>query len=163
MHDDLATINNKKIEPVSSFEPKTKQTFYKNKFKHFRSDSHPVQDDFIDELFPKYVNFESGIDGLKIMKIFGKLNPHFEELEKLLSHLNKKSKADELTRILTFCLSSYRPIKSMEDTVEMYRAAKGLDKMAYYYSKSKGVSPEMATISLKDKVKNSVYYKKNIN
>jgi hypothetical protein len=162
MHDDLATINNKKIEPVFSFKPKTKHTFYKNKFKHFRSHTPPVKDDFIDELFPKYVNFESGVEEHKIMKIFGKLNPHFEELEKLLSNLNEKSKAGDLTRILTSCLNSYRPVKSMEDTIEIYRAGKGVDKMAYYYSKSKSVSPGMATKTLKELVKNSAYFKKNI-
>ncbi len=163
MHDGLATIDNKKIKPVSALEPKTKHVFYRKKFKHFRTHPPTAKDDIFDVWLSKYANFESGVDELKIKRVFGQLNPHFEELEKLLSHHDENFKADTLTQILTSCFNSYRPVKSMEDAVKIYRAEKGLKKMANYYSKSKSISLEMATKSLMELVKNSAYFKRNIN
>jgi hypothetical protein len=163
MHDGLATIENIKIKSVSSLEPKTKNNFHKSKFKRFRTQPPTAKDDIFDELLSKYANFESGVDELKIMRIFGQLYPYFEELEKLLSHHKENEKADILTRILTSCFNSYRPVKSMADAVKIYRSVEGLGKMANYYAKSKNILPEMATKSLKDLVKNSAYFKNNIN
>jgi hypothetical protein len=118
-------------------------------------------------LLSKYANFVSGdndgVDDLKIMRVFGQLCPHFEELEKLLSHHKENEKADILTQILTSCFNSYRPVKSLEDAVKIYRSINGLKKMANYYSKSKNMSHDMATKCLKDLVKNSAYFKNNIN
>ena len=97
------------------------------------------------------------------MRVFGQLCPHFEELEKLLSNHKENEKAGILTRILTSCFSSYRPVKSLEDTVKIYRSVEGLKKMAKYYAKSKSISSEMATKSLMELVKNGAYFKNNIN
>jgi hypothetical protein len=83
-------------------------------------------------LFSKYDGFvsgvEYGVEELKIMRVFGQIYPHFEDLEKLLPHPDEKFKADTLTRILTSCLDSYRPVKSLEDAVKRYRAEKSLKK-----------------------------------
>jgi hypothetical protein len=97
------------------------------------------------------------------MKIFGQLIQPFEELEMLLDHHDERSKAKILSQIFTSCLESYRPVRSMKDTVEIYRSIKGIDKISYYYSKSEGVTPDEAKNLVKALVQKSDYIKNNIN
>jgi hypothetical protein len=112
--------------------------------------------------FSKFIGLESASDDLKTNKVFAHLGKPFEELEKLLSHFDENFKAVRITQILTSSLNSLRPVKSMEEAVEMYQSEKVMEKMAYYFSKSKKVPTDVATKTLKELVKNSVYFKKNI-
>jgi hypothetical protein len=163
MHEDLDTINNKKIKTFSSLQPKAKNdSFFKNRFKHFQTSPSTVKGDVFDEFFSKNIGLESANDDLKTIKVFSHLGKPFEDLEKLLSHFDENFKADRLTQILTSSLNSLRPVKSMEEAVEMYQSEKVMEKMAYYFSKSRKVSIDAATKTLKELVKNSAYFKKNI-
>jgi hypothetical protein len=140
MHDDLATINNRKNKTVSSLQPKSKNdSFFKNRFKHFQSSPSTVKGDVFDEFFSKNIELESASDDLKTIRVFARLEKPFEELEKLLSHFEENFKADVLTHILTSSLNSLRPVKSMEEAVKMYQSEKVMQKMAYYFSKSRKV------------------------
>ena len=160
-HDDLSIISNKKIKPTSNSKLKTKDPIYKNKFKQFRSFQSPIKNDIFDKLYSEYYNSEP--NELKTMKIFGQLIQPFEELEKFFDHHDERLKAKILSQIFTSCLNSYRPVKSMKDTVEIYRSIQGIDKISYYFSKSKRITPYKAKNLVKALVQKSDYFKNNIN
>ena len=121
-----------------------------------------MKGDVLDEFFSKNIGLESASDDLKIIKVFARLEKPFEVLEKLLSRFEENFKAYILTYILTSSLSSLRPVKSMEESVKMYQSEKAMEKMAYYFSKSRKVLTDAATITIKELVKNSAYFKKNV-
>lgn len=98
------------------------------------------------------------------MRIFGQLKQPFDDLERLIDENDEYLRADIISKILISCLNSHRPIKCMKDTVEMYRSIKCMNKIAYYFLKSKKFSSiEEAIFFLSNYVKNSDYFKRNIN
>lgn len=97
------------------------------------------------------------------MKIFGQLKQPFEELETLIDEPDEGLKAKILCRIFISCLNSYRPVKSMKDTVEIYKSNKCINKIANYFSKSNKYPAEEAKSMLISLVQNSDYFKNNIN
>jgi hypothetical protein len=166
-HDDLSIIYDKKIKPTSNSNSnsklKTKNPIYKNKFIQFQSNHTLIKNDIFDELFSEYIKLEPDENELKTMKIFGQLYQPFEELEKLLDIFDESSKASILSQVFKSCLKSFRPVKSMKDTIEIYRAIKAIDKISYYYSKSHDKTIHEAKNLVKALVQKSDYFKNNIN
>lgn len=172
MHDKLAIINNRKIKADSSIEPKTKLGFYKDKSNRFEPHSSTTKDDTLREVFYKYCNFEYGYDVQpKIWKISGKLSQSFEELEKLMAdNMEKlrnedteKLKADIISKIFFPCMRSSRPVKSVRETVEMYRSTKVMKKIEEYLARSQNILPFKAREVLESTIKNSPHFKNKIN
>ena len=161
MHDDLSVIRYRKTK--SAFEPKlkTKNPYHKNKPILFQSFNSAFKDNDLGKSFSSYVNF--GPDKLKIMQIFGQLAQPFEELEKLMDDHDEKSKTSTLCRIFISCLKSPRPVESMNETVEMHRSMKYRKKIEKHVSMAYNMSDDEVTLLLKSIIRNSAYFKKNIN
>lgn len=98
----------------------------------------------------------------EINKILGQLITSFKGLEKLLENHDEAQKAKILNHTFVSCLNSYKPVKSMNDIVNLYRSIYGMDKIAQYMSKSMGIPVNQAEFTLKDLVKSSPYFKNNI-
>jgi hypothetical protein len=180
IHDNLATINDRKTKADSPIDPKTKPDFYKSKFNHFGPRSSTEKDDKLEEVFYKYFNIGHDYDTQpKIWKVFGQLSHPFEELEKqiddnmeelkekekesLRDEDAEKLKADIICQIFFSCMRSYRPVKSMKETVEIYRSTKMMKKIEKYFAKSKNISPIEAKVIIESTIKNSAHFKNNIN
>jgi hypothetical protein len=161
MHDDLSTIRHRKTK--SEFEPKlkTKKQYQKSKPNLFQSFNSAIKDNDQGKSFPSYVN--SGSDNLKIMKIFGRLAQPFEELEKLMDEYDEKPKSSFLCQIFISCLKSPRPVKSMNETVEAHRSTKCRKKVAKHVAMAYNMSPEEVSLFLDSTIRNSAFFKKNIN
>lgn len=163
-HDDLATISDTIITYATNIKSQSKNPYYKDQFKQFQSHSVKKENTIRDELFSTYFNFKPDDDILKVMKIFGQFEQPFEELEKLIDEDNELIRANNLSNIFLTCLNSHRPIKCMKDIVEMYKSIKCMNKLSYYFFKSKRFSSlEQAKIFLQDLVRNSDFFMKNIN
>jgi len=160
----LATISHTRLESGTTIKSQSNNPFYKDKFKQFQSHSVKKENNILDELFSRYFNLKPDEDILKVMKIFGQFEQPFEDLEKLVNEDDELTRANNLSNIFLTCLNSHRPIKSMKDTVEMYRSIKCMNKLAYYFFKSKRFSsPEQAKIFLQELVRNSDFFRNNIN
>ena len=161
MHDDLSAIRHRKTK--SAFEPKlkTKNPYHKNKPILFQSFDSEFKDNDLGKSFSSYVNF--GPDKQKIMKIFGQLAQPFEELEKLMDDYDEKSKNHTLCEIFISCLKSPRPVKSMKETVEMHRSIKYRKKIEKHVSMAYNMSDDEVKLFLETIIRNSTYFKKNIN
>jgi hypothetical protein len=161
MHDDLSPIRYRKTK--SSFEPKlkTKGSNHKNKPVLFQSIDSAFKDIDIGKSFSSYEDF--GPDKQKIIKIFGQLAQPFEELEKLMDISDKKSKNNTLCRIFISCLKSSRPVKSMNETVEMHRSMKFRKEIEKQVAMAYKKSADEVTLFLESIIRNSTYFKRNIN
>jgi hypothetical protein len=164
IHDGLATIYDTRLKDDSNVKIRSKNPVYQNRFKQMQlfSDLRSKKDN---ELFSAYLNFDDGNNNnkLKVMRVFGQLKPHFEELEYLLDKYDETIKEKIICQIIISCLTSYRPIKSLKDTIELYKSIDCMNKISYYFSKYNNISKEEARIRLEQLVQNSIYYKNNIN
>ena len=160
VHDDLSAIRHRKTK--SSFEPKSKtKDPHKKKpilspsFNSAFKDINPGKSPFSHETF--------GPDKIKTIKIYGQLAQPFEELEKLMDDYDEKSKNSTLCRIFISCLKSSRPVKSMNETVKMHRSMKFRKKIEKHVAMAYNMSADEATLFLESIIRNSSYFKKNIN
>lgn len=63
-------------------------------------------------------------------------------------------KASILSKVLNSCLKSTNPIKSINDSVKMYRSLYGINKIAFYESKATDLSIAQAIYFIEEKIKN---------
>jgi hypothetical protein len=159
IHSDLAVIEIKS-KPTHDLQTKPKKIVKQNKFKKFTSVRFKIKDDISYEFFSEYVHADA--NELKTIKIFGQLIKPFEELEKLLEHYDEELKAEILHKIFVSSINSHRPVKSMNDTVVMYRSIFGMEKIAQNTSKHMNVPVEQAKTMLKELVKISPHFNNNI-
>jgi hypothetical protein len=161
MHDDLSAIRHRKTKPA--FEPKlkTKNPYQKNKPDLLQSFNSAFKDKDPGKSLSSYENLVP--DNLKIMKIYGRLAQPFEELEKLMDDYNEKSKSSILCQIFISCLKSPSPVKSMNETVESHRSTKCRKKIAKHVAMAYNISPKEVSLFLESTIRNSAYFKKNIN
>jgi hypothetical protein len=161
MHDDSSAIRHKKTKPAFGHKQKTKKPYKKEKPNLFQLYNSAFKDIDPGKPFSSYRN--TGHDNLKIMKIFGRLAQPFEELEKLMDDYDEISKSIALSRIFIDCLKSPRPVKSMNETVEAHRSTKSRKKIAKHVAMAYNMSPEEVTLFLESTIRNSPYFKNNIN
>ena len=162
MHDDLSPIRHRKTRSAFESKLKTKDSNYKKKPVLFQSFDSAFKDNGPGKSFSSYGNF--GPDEQKIIKIFGQLAQPFEELEKLIDDDDdKKSKNSTLCEIFISCLKSSRPVKSMNETVEMNRSMKFRKEIEKQVAMAYNMSDYEATLFLESIIRNSTYFKRNIN
>ena len=164
VHDGLATIYDTRNRASTIVRLNSKNPVYKNKFKQMQLISELVsKKDEDNELYSTFLSFGDHDDKLKIMRIFGQLKQPFEELESLLNEFDESSKTNIICQIIISCLKSSRPIKSLKETIELYKSLKCMNKISQYFSKDNNLSKEEAKIMLEQLVKNSIYFNNNIN
>ena len=96
---------------------------------------------------------------LKIIKIIDQLIEPIEELEKILGQINERTKAFILLQSLFASLQTNEPVKSLNETVELYRSMKVTKKIVRYMSKLDVESSEEPMLLLKRKIKNSYIFR----
>jgi len=102
---------------------------------------------------------------IKIIKIIDQVIRPFEELETLLDQIKDETKAFILLNTRFSSLQNEEPVKSMYETVELYRLMKGTKKIIYLMSmmpKYTGYFEEPIEI-LKEKIKNSSIFERQNN
>jgi hypothetical protein len=90
------------------------------------------------------------------------LTKPFEELEELLDSINDITKARVLWGSFCACLQTHNPVKSLNETVELYRSMRAVNKIANYIPKTQTETLEPITI-IKDKIKNSHIFRRQNN
>ena len=96
---------------------------------------------------------------IKIIKIINQLIRPFRELEDLLDFADRKIKAQVLWDSFCACLQTHNPVKSLNETVELYRSIKSINKIASYMPQTKTQNSEPILI-LKQKIEESYIFKR---
>jgi hypothetical protein len=151
------------MKKPTAFAPKlkTKNPHQKNKPNMRQYFNSALKDNDTGKSLSSYENLVP--DNLKIMKIFGRLAQPFEELEKLIEDDDEKSKSSILCQIFISCMNSPRPVKSMTETVEAHRSTKCRKKISKHVAMARNISPEEVSLFLESTIRNSPYFKNNIN
>jgi hypothetical protein len=172
IHDGLATVYDKRLKynrdaDSSKSNFKLKDPLFKNKFIQKQSILDKKKKDKknqADKLFFRSMNFGFDNDDFtKVMRLFGQLKQPFEELEMSIDENNEEIKTNIIYEIINSALRSSRPVKSLKETVELYKSSKCLDKMTYYISKHDNITIEEAKSNLQHIVQESKHFKRVIN
>ena len=107
--------------------------------------------------------FSANPTDIKIIKIIDQLIRPFEELETLLGPIGEKTKANILLNSFYACLQTHNPVRSMNETVELYRSMKGIKKITHYISKVDQESSKEPISILKEKIQHSHIFKRQNN
>jgi hypothetical protein len=161
-HPDLTHISEAKYRP-NQYPSRTQNKFfdYGIKFKLLSNVESQLNYHESDIYFSDY--FSANPVDIKIIKIIDQVIKPFEELEKLLGRINDETKAFILLTSLYSSLQREEPIKSMYETVELYRSMKGTKKIAKYMPMmpNRNVEPFEEPIEiLKEKIKKSYIFKR---
>jgi hypothetical protein len=147
---------------ASNFSYKSHNRFYdyKTKFDLLERVEVEITDDEFCVNFSDY--FSAHPDDIKIIKIIDQLIKPFEELEELLDSIDEKTKARVLWGSFCACIEKYNPVKSLNETVELYRSMRAVNKIANYITETETENSEPILI-LKRKIKNSYIFTRQNN
>ena len=138
----------------------TDSTIIKAKFDILEKVEIEITDDEFCINFSDY--FSARPDDIKIIKIIDQLIKLFEELEELLDSIDEKTKARVLWGSFCACLHTHNPVKSLNETVELYRSMRAVNKIANYMPKTETETSEPIMI-IKSKIKNSYIFRRQNN
>ncbi len=98
----------------------------------------------------------------RILAVVDKMVPPFEELEKLLINEPENERMNILNNVIVFSLNSPNPVKYMQDSVNFYRSAIGMNKMVEHVAKRNNVSLNQARTYFRTMIKNGAYFKNQL-
>lgn len=147
---------------VSDFPNKSHNRFYdyKAKFDMLEKVEIEITDDEFCVNFSDYFNYRP--NDIKIIRIIDQLIKPFEELEELLYSIDEKTKARVLWGSFCACLHTHDPVKSLNETVELYRSMRAVNKIANYIPETETENSEPVLI-LKSIIKNSDIFRRQNN
>ena len=161
IHANSADIINNKLEASDvSYKSHNKFYDYKTKFDILEKVEIEITDDEFCVNFSDYFSYRP--DDIKIIKIIDQLIKPFEELEELLDSIDEKTKARVIWGSFCACLDTHNPVKSLNETVELYRSMKAVNKIANYIPETETENSE-AVLILKGKIKNSYIFRRQNN
>ena len=102
-------------------------------------------------------------DEEKITKIFGKMLPLIEELDKLLLDAPPANRIDTVAKIIMSSLMSSNPFKVIKDAIDFQNSIKGMKKASYFVAASNKISPGSTQELLRTAILNAPYFKKKLN
>ncbi len=153
IHNEMADIYNSENELVSGRRTiTTKNTEAKQLSNGFN----------INALKAKYSNpsvDEDINDEEKILKVFGKMYPLIEELDKSLSHLPPAQRIDTVAELIILSLSTTNPFKLIKNAINFHHSIAGMNKASYFVALSKKISPSQAQEILRTSILNAPYFK----
>lgn len=161
-HSNFAKISNDNIKTERfSYESHNKIHDYKRKFKLLEQ----VENEFNDNEYNLYFSdsFTADPIDIKIIKIIDQLIQPFEELEELIDPIEEKTKATILLNSLYSCLKTHNPVRSMNETIELYRSMKGIKKIAGYMLEAERESTGDPISILKEIIQDSHIFKSQNN
>ena len=162
MHSNAAKISNDNIKPERfSYRSHNKYYDYQHKFNILGQVEHEITGDAFGTYFSDF--FSPNPIDIKIIKIIDQLIRPFEELEDLLGPIGEKTKANILLNTLYSSLQTHNPVKSMYETVELYRSMKGIEKIVDYMSKVDSKSSKDPISDIKEKIQRSHVFKSQNN
>ena len=161
IHANSAVIINNNLK-ASNFSYKSHNRFYdyKTKFDLLEKVEVEITDDKFCVNFSDY--FSAHPDDIKIIKIIDHLIKPLEELDELLYSINEKTRARLIWGNFCACLHSHNPVKPLNETVELYRSVRAVNKIANYIPETEIQNSEPIVI-LKSKIKNSHIYRRQNN
>ena len=161
-HSNFAKISNDNIKSERfSYKSHNKLHDYKLKFKLLEQVENEINRNEYGLYFSD--SFTADPIDIKIIKIIDQLIKPFEELEYLLGPLEERKKAKILLNSLYSCLQTHNPVRSMNDTIELYRSMKGIKKIAGYMLKVERESSGDPISILKEIIQDSYIFKSQNN
>ena len=97
-------------------------------------------------------------DEEKISKVFGKMLPLIEEMDKALSDIPPEKRIDTVGQIIMSSLNTSNPFKAMRDAINFHNSIKGMKKASYFVAASRKISPGQAHELLRLTILNSPYF-----
>ncbi len=101
-------------------------------------------------------------DEEKVLKVFGKILPLVEELDKLLllSNLPHAERINTVAELIILSLSSSNPSKVIKNAINFHLSIAGMKKASFFVAASKRISTAQAQEMLRSTVLSSPYLKK---
>ncbi len=101
-------------------------------------------------------------DEEKVLKVFGKVLPLVEELDKLLllSNLPHAERINTVAELIILSLSSSNPSKVIKNAINFHLSIAGMKKASFFVAASKRISTAQAQEMLRSTVLSSPYLKK---
>ncbi len=106
---------------------------------------------------------DDNADEEKILKIYGKMLPLVEELDKLLLDVTPAERIDTVAKIIISSLMFSNPIKAIKHAIDFQHSIKGMKKASYFVAASNKISPVQAQQMLRTAILNAPYFKKKLN
>lgn len=165
VHNDLARIENKQSMVLKNSKRKPSDLHYSNIIAKHDSiieklDKRENEDDIfheIDKIISEVYSRPTDTN-LKVITIAGQLITPFEELEKMLSYYDPKSKLMILTNAFNSSLKSYNPVKSLRDTCAFYKGITGINRIAKCFADLTNQPPQSAINFVNSAIRNSNLY-----
>ncbi len=153
IHNEMADIYNSENELISNRRAiTTKNNESKQLSKGFN----------ISALKAKYSNpsvDEDNNDEEKVLKVFGKMLPLIEVLDKSLTDIPHAQRIDTVAELIILSLSAKNPFKLMKNAIGFNHSIRGMKKASYFVAASKKITPSQAQEILRTTIFNAPYFK----
>lgn len=154
IHNEMAVIYNKENELVSDNRTiTTKNTEAVTLSRGFNINAFKTS-----YLKPSSVD-EDATDEEKVLKVFGKMLPLVEELDKGLSDLPHAERINRVAELIILSLSSPNPFRLIKNAINFHQTIAGMKKASYFVAASKKISPAQAQEILRTSIMNAPYFK----
>lgn len=98
----------------------------------------------------------------KILKIFGKMLPLIEELDKLLLDAPPAKRIDTVAGIIMSSLMSSNPFKAMRGAIDFQNSIKGMKNASYFVAASNKIPTAQAQELLRSSILSAPYFKNRL-